>query len=87
MEKVDVLFIAFVIFVIIISSYIIYLKAGINFLCDTLAKHQVAMNGLLEVIERQAHINETQGEINKLVFDKLKMNNINLDDSPTGGEK
>lgn len=87
MEKVDVLFIAFVIFVIIISGYIIYLKAGINFLCETLAKHQVAMNDLLEVMERQVHINETQGDINKLVFDKLKINNINLDDSSTGGEK
>lgn len=87
MEKVDVLFIAFVIFVIIISGYIIYLKAGINFLCGTLAKHQAAMNELLAVMEHQVHINNTQGEINKVFCDKLKINNINLDDSPTGGEK
>lgn len=87
MEKVDVLFIGFVIFVIIISSYIIYLKAGINFLCETLAKHQVIMNELLEVMKHQVHINETQGEVNKIIFDKLNINNINLDDFPTGGEK
>lgn len=87
MEKVDVLFIAFVIFVIIISCYIVYLKAGINFLCETLAKHRATMNELLEVMEHQVHINNTQGEINKVFCDKLNINNINLDDSSTGGEK
>lgn len=79
------MFIAFVIFVIIISAYIVYLKAGINFLCETLAKHRVAMDDLLEVMERQVNINVTQSEINKIVFDKLKINDINLDDFPTGG--
>ena len=87
MEKVDVLFIAFVIFVIIISGYIIYLKAGINFLCETLANHRAVINELLEVMEHQVHINNTQGEINKVFCDKLNINNINLDDSSTGGEK
>ena len=88
MEKIDILFTAFAIFVIIISFYIFYLKVGINFLCETLAKHQVAMNELLEVMQHQVNINDTQGEINKIVFDKLKINyNINLGDSSTGGGK
>ena len=34
MELIDVLFIAFVIFVIIASLYLAYLKAGVNFLMD-----------------------------------------------------
>ena len=72
MEMIDILFAAFVIFVIIISCYIAYLKTGINFLCETLAKHEVAMNELLEAMEKQVNINNTQGEINKIVFDKLR---------------
>ena len=88
MEKIDILFTAFAIFVIIISCYIAYLKTGINFLCETLAKHQLAMNEILEAMQNQVNINNTQGEINKIVFDKLKINyNINLDDSSTGGGK
>lgn len=87
MEKIDILFIAFVIFVIIVSCYICYLKAGINFLCENLAKHEVAMNELLKAMESQVNINTKQGEINKIICDKLKINNINLDDSSTGGVK
>lgn len=60
MEKIDILFIAFVIFVIITSCYICYLKAGINFLCETLAKHQIAMNELLEAMQNQVNINTKQ---------------------------
>lgn len=88
MEKIDILALAFAIFVIIVSCYICYLKVGINFLCETLAKHQAVMNELLEVMQRQVNINDTQGEINKIVFDRLKINyNINLGDSSTGGGK
>ena len=88
MEKIDILALAFVIFVIIVSCYICYLKVGINFLCENLAKHQVVMNKLIEVVQRQVNINDIQGKINKIIFDKLKINyNINLDDSSTGGRK
>lgn len=88
MEKIDILFIAFVVFVIIVSCYIAYLKAGINFLCDTLAKHESAIDGLADCMMHQANINDNQREIDKIVFDKLKINySINLDDSPTGGVK
>jgi hypothetical protein len=90
MEKIDILFLAFAIFVIITSCYICYLKAGINFLCENLAKHQVVMSELLEAMERQVNINDTQGEINKIICDELKIKikyNINLDDSSTGGGK
>lgn len=87
MEKIDILFIAFVIFVIIVSCYIVYLKAGINFLCETLAKHQIVMDNLLDVMNRQVTINTEQGEINKIILKALKINSVNLDDSSTGGEK
>lgn len=87
MEKINVLAIAFIIFVIIISCYITYLKAGINFLCETLAKHQVAMNELLDAMNHQVNINNTQAEINKMICNNLKINNINLDNSSTGGKK
>ena len=78
MEKIDILFTAFVIFVIIISCYIAYLKTGINFLCETLAKHQLAMNELLEAMQNQGNINTKQGEINKIIYDELKINHNKL---------
>lgn len=78
MEKIDILFAAFVIFVIIISCYIAYLKTGINFLCETLAKHEVAMNELLEAMEKQVSINSKQGEINKIIYDELNINHNKL---------
>lgn len=84
MEKIDILAIGFAITTAILGCYIVYLKAGINFLCEILAKHQVAMNELLEVMQCQININNEQGEINKIIYDKLK---INLDDSSTGGGK
>ena len=87
MEKIDILFAAFVIFVIIISCYIAYLKTGINFLCETLAKHQLAMNELLEAMQNQVNINSKQGEINKIIYDELKINHNKLYDSSTGGVK
>lgn len=82
MEKVDVLFIAFVIFVIIISCYIVYLKAGINFLLEKVAEH----HHVIEVfIDSQDKINDAQNEFNTSVrklAEKLCMKN-----SSTGGEK
>ena len=87
MEKINVLAIAFIIFVFIISCYIVYLKVGINFLCETLAKHKIVIDGLIDAMNRQININATQSEIDKIVLNKLKINDINLDDFPTGGEK
>ena len=83
MEKIDVLFIGLVIFVIVASLYIAYLKAGVNFLIDMLAKQQVGLEELLKAMEVQSSINEKQTEFNKEIakaFDKV----IN---SPTGGVK
>ena len=88
MEKIDLLAIALCIIIVIFAGYIAYLKAGINFILENLAKYQVAMNELLEVMHRQVNINDAQGEINKIIFDKLKINyNINLDDPSTGCQK
>lgn len=65
MEKIDILFIAFVIFVIIVSCYIVYLRAGVNFLLEMLAKHHAGLEELLKAMEKQSTINEMQSEVNK----------------------
>lgn len=83
MEQIDVLFIAFVIFVIISSLYIAYLKAGINFLMEMLAKQQRGLEELLKAMEVQSSINEKQGEINKDIAKALG----EVINSPTGGVK
>ena len=83
MEQIDVLFIAFVIFVIIASLYIAYLKAGINFLMEMLAKQQRGLEELLKAMEVQSSINEKQTEINKEIAKALDK----VVNSPTGGVK
>ena len=83
MEQIDVLFIAFVIFVIITSLYIAYLKSGVNFLIEMLAKQQLAIEELVKATEAQAGINEKQIEINKDIA-KVLGKVVNF---PTGGVK
>lgn len=85
MEKIDVLFIAFVIFVIIVSCYIVYLKAGINFLLDTLVKHRTVIEKILEMEEAQHKINTAQDEYNTNIRKLLDI--LIHSSSPTGGEK
>lgn len=80
MEKIDILFTAFVIFVVIISCYITYLKIGVNFLVEELAKHHVCLEKLSEAMQHQVDVNEKQTEINKLLSEQLSY-------SPTGGGK
>lgn len=87
MEKVDILFIGFAIYVFIASCYIAYLKTGINFLCETLAKHQVVMDEFVSLMERQVNINNGQIEINKIISKRLNIDDINLNNSSTGGKK
>ena len=83
MEQIDVLFIAFVIFVIITSLYIAYLKSGVNFLIEMLAKQQLAIEELVKATEVQAGINKKQGEVNNEIVRALdKVVNF-----PTGGRK
>ena len=83
MEKIDMLFVGFVIFVIVASLYIAYLKAGINFLIDMLTKQQAGLDELLKAMEQQVSINEKQGEINKELAKALG----EVVNSPTGGRK
>lgn len=83
MEKIDVLFIGLVIFVIVASLYIAYLKAGLNFLMDMLAKQQAGLEELLKAMEVQSTINEKQTEINKELAKALGK----ADNSSTGGVK
>ena len=83
MEKIDVLFIAFVMFVTITSLYIAYLKAGVNFLTEMLAKQQVGLEELLKAMNVQSGINEKQTEINKEIAKALG----EVVNSPTGGVK
>lgn len=83
MEQIDVLFIAFVIFVIIASLYIAYLKSGVNFLIEMLAKQQLAIEELVKATEVQAGINKKQGKVNNEIVRALDK----VVNSPTGGRK
>lgn len=83
MEQIDVLFIAFVIFVIIASLYIAYLKAGIDFLTDIVAKHHVGLEELVKAMEQQVTINKKQGEVNNEIVKAL----AKVTNSSTGGVK
>ena len=80
MEKIDILALAFAINVVIFGCYIAYLKVGIKFLTDMLAKHHVCLEQLSKAMEDQVSINEKQIEINKELSKALG-------DSPTGGRK
>ena len=46
-----------------------------------------AWNDIINILKVQANINTEQGEINEIIYKTLKINNINLDDSSTGGKK
>lgn len=80
MEKIDILAVGFAISTAIIGCYIVYLKTGIKFLLDTLAKHHICIEKLSEAMEHQVNVNEKQIEINKELSKAL-------DNSPTGGRK
>ena len=77
------LFIGLVIFVIVASLYIAYLKAGVNFLIDMLAKQQVGLEELLKAMEQQVNINKKQEEVNNEIVKALDK----VVNSPTGGRK
>lgn len=82
MEKVDILCLAFVIFIIINSIYIVYLKCGIKFILDKLAEHHHVIEVFLDV---QDKINNSQNEFNTAVRELAeKLCNEN---SSTGGKK
>ena len=80
MEKVDILALALIINIVIFGYYIAYLKVGIKFLTDMLAKHHVCLENLSKAMEDQVGINEKQIEINKELSKALC-------NSPTGGRK
>ena len=80
MEKIDIVALALIINVIIFGCYIVYLRVGIKFLIDELAKHHVCLENLLKAMEDQVNINEKQIEINKELSKALG-------NSPTGGRK
>ena len=77
------MFIAFVIFVIIASLYIAYLKAGVNFLIEMLAKQQAGLEELLKAMQSQSNINEKQTEMNNVIIKILS----DMTNFPTGGVK
>lgn len=85
MEKIDILAAGFVITTVILGCYIVYLKAGINFICETLAKHHVCLEKMLENAELQNKINNAQDEYNTAVRELLKK--WSDDYSPTGSVK
>lgn len=96
MEKTDVLAIAFIVFAIIISCYILYLKAGIDFLLEKIAECRNDINDLVKIEqdniksqnkinEAQAKINKTQNDFNKYVSKFIDI--VNKEISSTGGKK
>ena len=85
MEKIDILAAGFVITTVILGCYIVYLKAGINFICETLAKHHVCLEKILESEEAQHRINTAQDEYNTNVRKLLDI--LIHGSSPTGGVK
>lgn len=80
MEKIDILAAGFVITTVILGCYIVYLKVGIKFILDELAKHHICLEQLSEAMKHQVNINEKQTEINKELSKALGY-------SPTGGVK
>lgn len=85
MEKIDILAAGFAITTVIMACYIVYLKAGINFICETLAKHHVCLEKMLESEEAQHRINTAQDEYNTNVRKLLDI--LIHGSSPTGGQK
>ena len=85
MEKIDILAIGFTITTIIFICYIAYLKVGIDFLLDALAKHHAAIEKILESEEAQHRINTAQDEYNTNVRKLLDI--LIHGYSPTGGQK
>lgn len=96
MEKIDVLAAGFVITTIILGCYIVYLKAGIDFLLEKVAE---CRNDVYELIKIQQNIAESQNKINK-AQDKINTHQSNFNNnvsklidvlnkemSSTGGEK
>jgi hypothetical protein len=80
MERVDIVALALLINVIIFGCYIVYLRVGIKFLLDELAKHHVCLEQLSKAMEDQVNINKKQIEINKELSKALGY-------SPTGSRK
>lgn len=80
MEKIDILAAGFAISTVIMGCYIAYLKVGIKFILEELAKHHVCLENLSKAMEDQVNINEKQIEINKELGKALGY-------SPTGGQK
>ena len=85
MEKIDILAIGFAISIIIFSCYVVYLRVGIKFILEELAKHHVCLEKMLENAEIQNKINAAQDEYNTAVRELLKK--WSDDYSPTGGVK
>lgn len=83
MEKIDILAAGFAISTVIMACYIVYLKVGITFILDKLAKHHVCLEKMLENAEIQNKINTAQDEYNTAVRELLRK--WSEDYSPTGG--
>ena len=100
MEKIDILAIALCIVIIIFTIYIAYLKEGINFCIEMIARQQNAIEGLAKVLENnnvlfnkqcewndsQVAINKAQSKFNNDIEKHIKANSVNHP-SPTGGRR
>lgn len=100
MEKIDILAIALCIVIIVFTIYIAYLKEGINFCIQMIARQQNAIESLVKALENnnilfdkqcewnnsQIDINKAQSEFNNDI-EKIIKANINHSHSSTGGRR
>ena len=77
MEKIDILFIALIIAVLIVAVYISYLKAKTNFLLYVLNQHTDALNGLVNIADSQRTLFDKQTKAND-TFIEFSINQIKL---------
>lgn len=85
MEKIDILAVGFAITTVILGCYIAYLKVGIKFILEELAKHHICLEKILKNAEIQNKINTAQDEYNTAVRELLRK--WSDDYSPTGGQE
>lgn len=86
MEKVDILFIALVISVLIFSGYIAYFKAKTDFLLWLADNQRDKINAIVEIVENDLAIQKNQQEVNHSFLRHISDDSVHCP-SPTGGRR
>lgn len=86
MEKINILFIALAISVIIFSAYIAYLKAKTDFLLWLANNQRDKINAILEVVEKDLALHNKQTNINDSFIKHMADDSVHRT-FPTGGRR